>query len=241
MIKAYHSTRTVEVLEKILAQGAILPGIYRRSEEAIRATCGKDVKAYDIHFGPNPVALRALNQLMDEFIEDHAEILSEKAGPTALRCSDILAGDAGRVFLSAYRWTLAGDIEKRSFAKTGLAFDAEDLVRKGAAVRPYDLYGGFDQVLKEEFKKRYASAERAMESVATELASVIEDGSLHGDEAIAYLHKGLEDDQIAYELEQEDIEVVWDGPLPVEWAVEEWRNGRRRRFELVDRQETEIV
>lgn len=235
MIKAYHSTRTVDALEKILAQGAILPGINRLSEEALRATCGKDTKAYDTHFGPNPIALRAMNQLLDEFIRDHAETLSPKAGPTALRCSDILAGDAGRVFLSAYRWTLAADVEKRGLQKTGFAFDAEDLVRKGAAVRPYDLYGGFDQVLKTEFRKGYASTERAMESIASELSSMIETGSLYGDEAIAYLHKGLTDHQILYELEQEDMEVVWDGPLPIELAIEEWRNGRKSKLKVHSR------
>lgn len=233
MIKAYHSTRTVDALEKVLEQGAILPGIYRLSEEEIRATCGKDAKGYDARYGPNPVVLGGLSQLMDEFIRDHAEMLSRKAGPTALRCPDILAGDAGRVFLSAYRWTLARDIEKRSFQKTGLVFDVIDLVKKGAAVRPSDLYGDFHWELIDQFKARYAYREQALENIASGLASRMEAGSLHGDEAIAYLHKGLEDDQIAYDLEQEDIEVVWDGPLPVEWAVEEWRNGRRRRFEIV--------
>lgn len=226
MIKAYHSTRTVESLEKILAEGAILPGIYRLNEEAIRGACEKDAKGYDARYGLNPVVVGGLSQLIDEFIRDHAEMFIRKAGPTALRCPDILVGDAGRVFLSAYRWTLARDIEKRRFPKTGLSFDAIDLVKKGAAVRPFDLYGHFHWELIDKFQARYASREQARENIARGLASRVEAGSLYGDEAIAYLHKGLKDDQILYDLEQEDVEVVWEGPLPVEWAVEEWRNGR---------------
>jgi hypothetical protein len=205
MIPAIHFVHGgSKVLSAILNADEILPAIDRINGLAVRQICG-NLDATLQHADPR--AYQAFQDLLDERLLD----IQEHASGTwsEFRCEDILAGDLGRVFLSLAEWP---EIYKKH-NKNGIVFVAEDLVKRGAAIRYQDLLPEYESALQEFFE---SASRKTVDVLERALDKVRRKGEIRGAAALAYLRLG--------EFEGTE-EVVVDGPLSLDRAEQIWRDG----------------
>jgi hypothetical protein len=216
MIPAYHFVPGRAALERVLAEGQILPAIFRLTAETVRGLCKETLdlvlKMYVNPPEPVLVGLQALRDLAAEAAEHYAAAPGAKPGfqTTKLQCVDILSGDGARVFLSPWKWPLV-----TRGKPTGLVYDAEDLVRKGARYRPRDLLFDYTDAV-----WRGLGAWLTVENAKAAIVRGLRDVSMweyQGDDALTGLRAS----------EGTRAEIVWEGPLPVDGAREIWFEGER--------------
>lgn len=232
MIKAFHRVSSNSALKAIMEAGGIVPAAYRLDVDRIRDLCEEDV-------GPRLDIASPAGQAIVEFTEEAITYFediqrgspSRKTRATALKCIDILSGDAGRVFLSPGTWSEAG--RGLGWPLSGVVFDAEVLVGNGAFLREMDFFSSYQRVLRDLLEDRsIGSVEEAKERFGAGI-KVIHDKQLAGADAIDVLRRYEiavgEEHLKPYELQRKrgfsvQEELVWDGPLPLDLAIEVWQD-----------------
>lgn len=207
MIPAFHRVRGISVRE-IVKNGVILPAAYRTARSEFDDMCTgflKEQESWDID--PNTaLAIRELAAAEADRYELMSARLTGKE-KSFFGCVDLLAGDAGSVFLSLHNWlnsfeTLPGTIQ-------GFIYDAEDLVKKGACYRRVDFERAYMNALDPVLFQSHASPEAAMKAIERSLDRV-RSSQICGKAALKEIRKNS----------THQGEIVWEGPLPVEWALE---------------------
>src|SRR5262245_18071951 len=192
----------------------ILPGIYRLDPEWIGVSCRKWINLlWSENRKGKPEVFDALEKLVGKEIASVKRFraenrITETGRPTQLECVDVLFGDAWNVFLSPHRERFAG-------AQGALIFDAYDLVEKGAALRTIDFIYGYRQMIEDLLAGR--GAHEDVRDPVERIMAAAEDvgkGEITGNEALGELN------QMAINLDHNyDADIVWNGPLPIEWAI----------------------
>jgi hypothetical protein len=228
MILAYHRVASNKALEAILESGQIVPAIFRLHPDKISALCNELVEPYR-----GTLMESALGELVEEALNYFASMrIGSGTHETALKCEDILAGDAGRIFLSPGNWSEAG--RGLGWPLSGFAFDAEHLIQEGAAYRPDDIGSRFSGVILKVSEKQATSVEETKDMVVNGFNELLSKEQLFGDQALKeigiYRLQQGEELTPPYERRKRNWhsgdEILWDGPIPVEWAVEIWRDDR---------------
>lgn len=232
MIEAFHLVPSRQAMDRIVARGEILPGSMRLDpdlflekceleflELAEKASIDEDVKL-------NATVLGALKDLARESIEGLRRLQRSFGSEgtqrtTQYACPDLLAGDLQRVFLSVQDWPhWAAQISEEDRFH-GFVFNAEDLVEKGARLRPKDLLKDYRWALEDLLRTRMRSKDRAYVAAIKALDRVQRDGEWKSGSAIAFLiSPSMYESRERAREEGSTVELVWDGPLPLEWAVE---------------------
>ena len=192
----------------------------------------------------------------ERFISEQRRLGVEGDADIQMGCSDIWMGDYNRVFLSALDWYWRYEQQVEESGASGFVFDALYLVKQGARVREYDLMLTWDQMISSFVKQPWTSKEEAMSKLERAIKSIFGKLEHKGREAEAFLEKAekdeperkrklkKEEEELRAELEREGtpremqprylayaeggrLEMVFDGPLPIEWAREVWKGGRR--------------
>jgi len=243
VFKAYHQVRQPADVDAILETGAVLPLIRFIEPSQVRASCADFLRAFRSRHRQEPrkVAMAGFGAVIEEAI-DAIQRRQEGLGirpaglpwkstgwsgeggevpATNLQCEDILAGDITFVFLSPGYWT-------NDWRPSGFGFDAEELVRRGAVVRPEDFLARFIRHIESVLMKEWGSPEEAKTEIERGLARIVEDEQIYGADALAALRRF--DRQDVRKLRAAGPEIVWLGPLPVDLAVEVWKNGWRREI-----------
>lgn len=243
MLKAYHQVRQPGDVEAILETGAILPLINFIDPSQVRASCADFLRAFRSRHRQEPkmVPAAAFSAIVDEAVEAIRERQQQggirppglpwkatgwtgEAGEvpaTNLQCEDILAGDLIFVFLSPGYWT-------NDWRPSGFGFDAEELVRQGVGVRPVDFLSHYIKHIESVLMKDWRSQEEAKTAIERGLARIVRDEQIHGAEALAELRRFEKQD--AARLRATGPELVSVGALPVDLAVEVWKNGWKREI-----------
>lgn len=220
MIPAYHYVSSPTALERILEEGQVVPAVHRLSGKTIRGICDETLdlvlRMYAVGAPPEILtgiqALRELGEEAAAFYERIAKPAGAEFQTTKLQCVDILSGDGGKVFLAPWRWPLVAHGKK-----TGLVYDAEDLVRRGAGYRPKDLMFDYSEAVWEGLRG-WRTVGEAKGAILRSLKAALK-WEYHGEDALSGLRASA----------GRRPEITWEGPLPVEWAMEIWSDGARSR------------
>jgi len=231
-MKAFHLVPSRQAMDRILLHGAILPGALRLDPALFLEKCEleilerADVAAIDDpEVKLNTTVFEALKQLASESMEGLRR-LQREAGvvgtqrTTQYACPDLLAGDLERVFLSLESWPSWARQISEEPQLHGFVFDAEDLVKKGARLRPRDLLKKYRWAIEDVLRSRIRSKDKAYTEILKALERVQKDGELRGKGALAFMFSDA-----MYRQREEaresgvTMELVWDGPLPLELAV----------------------
>ena len=211
MIKAYHHVYRFP-LDQILQKGVISPVAFRLDPDYLVETCVgliDNVHEYAADDG-NPRAVRGVELLIEKRRKEIAAVSNRETDETGLFCGDLLAGDAFSVFLSTGQW---GRIDE-TVIPNGFVFDAEDLIRRGAVIRGGDLLDAYDYILPGAAWLE-GSAAAIRKELERQLAQIKQEAQLKGEAAIAHLKKDP----------GEWDELVFPGPVDLDWAVEMWEDG----------------
>jgi len=240
MIKAFHSVGTEHLSQKargaifdvIVETGAIFPAIFHVERDKMDAQCYRHVtRSIRAKFlKADPRAWKAMVQIIDAALDRLPE---EGHRQTRFTCVDVLAGDLDRVFLGL-KW--------RKLVPNGFVFNAEELLQKGARYRPIDLIQDFHETIKETVLKAYKTVPAAKRALTAALDRHLEQQTYTGDEGVHALYECVADAfNTFHQLEENgrasdqeaaiwgcaEAEFVWDGPLPLDLAIEGWRNSKR--------------
>jgi hypothetical protein len=235
MIKAYHRVSSNEALKAILDAGQIVPAAYRLDPARIWDLCQEDVgRTFDM---TSPAGL-AITELVEEavayFEAMQRGLQVEKTSATALKCIDILSGDAGKVFLSPGTWSEAG--RGLGWPLSGFVFDVETLIGNGALLRKWDFFSSYSVALKNAVESASGlPANKIKDQFVAKIESIL-NRQISGAEAMEILRRYAvapgEEHLKPYELRHErgwsvQEEIVWDGPLPLDLAIEAWKDDER--------------
>lgn len=229
MIPAFHRVSSNQALETIMAAGQIVPAAYRIDPELVQDLCSTDMLRDNS--GPGVDGVRELvEEAAAYFRSVQAEFPGPKTRATALKCQDILSGDGGRIFLSPGTWSEAG--RALGWPLSGFVFDAEQLIKMGARFRKDDLYSTF-WVLMDNAMNASSRAE-AKEIVLGGLHKIHDTREMGGEDALQALEMFRllpgEEAMSPHERQKYEwrrgTEVVWDGPLPLDLALEVWKNDK---------------
>ncbi len=221
MIKAFHQVGVdgmkardlTRLMERVAKLGVILPATERLSRGEMELEC------FDSARYPIRARFKGGRSLMIEALEDIAkekisELPEDGSTQSMFNCIDLIAGDLDNVFLSIGNWYAI---------PTGFVFDGEDLLSRGAVFRPGDILGELGYRLEQVSKWNYGTyseARRAIEEIAPE---VIRRNSLKGAAALSAIKRCLKQGEGTCPVG----ELVWEGPLPLELAVEAWDGNER--------------
>lgn len=229
VIKAYHRVSSNAASEAILKIGAILPAAWRMHSDQALYMCEEDLEKF---IGQQSEARSGVDMLLHERIREISELQKhEGLNPptipaTMLFCADLIAGDFVNVFLSPGGFTNA--MAARGWPLSGFAFDAEELIRRGAEYRPEDLGFRFRNAISNTLKSDFGK-HSAYEAIKITLEEKRVD-VLKGDDALKALKlfdKPSHDPTAHREYDwPANPEIVWHGPLPLDLAIEFWMNGK---------------
>jgi hypothetical protein len=234
MIKAYHRVSSNAALKAIQDAGQIVPAAYRLDPSRIWELCQEDVgRTFDME---SPAGL-AITELVEEavayFETMQMGLQVKKTSVTALKCIDILSGDAGRVFLSPGTWSEAG--RGLGWPLSGFVFDAEALIGNGALLRKWDFFSSYSVALRDVVGDTSRSVDEIKDRFLTKIKAIHE-RQLSGAEAMEVLRRYEmapgEEHLKPYKMQHErgwsvQEEIVWNGPLPLGLAAEVWEDDRR--------------
>lgn len=226
MIEAFHLVPSREAMNRIMEQGEILPGAMRLDPDIFLGKCilefnelADKASIDDPEVKLNLVVLSALRDLSRESIAGLRRLqrqlgVEATQRDTQYACPDLLAGDLERVFLSIASWPQWVHQISEEIEPHGFVFDAHDLIRRGARIRPKDLLRKYRWALEDLLRTKMRSRDKAYAAALKTLKRVQRDGELRGSDAMAFLADG----DMAGRTKS-TIELVWDGPIPLEWAV----------------------
>lgn len=230
-MQAFHLVPSRQAMDRIAARGEILPGAMRLDPDLFLKKCEleflelADIVSIDEDVKLNLTVLSVLKDLARESVEGLRRF-QRFAGVTGTQrmtqyaCPDLLAGDLERVFLSLESWPSWAKQISEEPELHGFVFDAEDLVKKGARLRPRDLLRKYRWALEDLLRSKMRSKDKAYTEALRALERAQREGERRGNDALAFMFSDA-----MYRLREEaresgrTIELVWDGPLPLEWAV----------------------
>lgn len=231
-MKAFHLVPSRQAMDRIVARGEILPGAMRLDPDLFLQKCRLEfLELADLASIDEPevklnlTVLAALEELAKESVES-LHRFQRKAGvegtqrTTQYACPDLLAGDLQRVFLSLESWPSWAKQISEEPQLHGFVFDAEDLVNGGARLRPRDLLRKYRHALEDLLRSKIRSKDKAYVEVLKTLERVQREGERRGPDALAFMFSDA-----MYRQREEaresgvTVELVWDGPLPLEMAV----------------------
>jgi hypothetical protein len=231
MIPAYHFIPP-EFIKDVLREGVIRPGNERVDPSRFEGYCGDEINELlrdmrEQEKKVNPIALEVLQNLVDSEINSLCDWQRElKGGPgpgqTQFKCWDLLAKDIDLVFLQAWDWPTFTRVS------TGLIFDAEELVRKGAAVRTYDLVATYDAMIQDVLTGKWDDHGDVYQAFEDGFERVFKGYQFTGEEALRLLRRKPTEYDEAQEL-------VWGGALDVALAVEIVKPGKARKTDKARR------
>lgn len=206
-----------ELFDEIFGSGMILPASAHLAQSAMEYKCltGPQRTTLRSRF-PGP-SVEALETIVRYLIR---QLPLEGSTRTHFTCLDLLAGDLDRIFLSVEKWYEA--------IPNGFVFDAERLVLEGAAVRPRDLLWRLDMAFVEAMSYEYPIPEMVGQALNAAIEETLMNGQFFGKDAIVYLRNLTSGPRVIPGPPLEKSEVVWNGPLPLEMALEAWREGEKR-------------
>lgn len=225
IIKAYHQVggddRTPEqrkaFLKQVLDLGEIVPAIQRIQRQEMYNECFTEQSqgGHSVHeLLPRDSGADASEALILMVKEKVALLPEDGSTHTMFNCLDLLAGDFERVFLSVKDWYNSPN---------GFVFDAEELLMAGARYRPRDLLGYYAQAVEGFVDLTYDSVEDARRELKRALANVRKSHEATGETGIYLLRTDCAKEACPGE-------VIWLGPLPLQLAIEMWREGRQAKF-----------
>lgn len=217
-MKAYHFVLGgAKAIDKILSEGEILPAIYRLDPHEMQDRCLDVLDTFEYAAQKDPskeAAVVAVKELIDERIGEiyvAQDQIPSVEGGTRFRCEDLLAGDLGWVFLSPKDW--AYELYGVSFHPNGFVFNVRTLLKEGGMLRNADLISLYELAMTDlvwgESYDTVTEAKRVLENKLTRIQA------------------GHETNKIPVGGPPPASELVFPGALPVEWAVEIWRDGER--------------
>jgi hypothetical protein len=138
-----------------------------------------------------------------------------------LTCLDILANDFDKVFMMVFNW-----ITPRP-APGGFVFDADFLIKKGALVRSGDLLEHYRDGLKEVISggEPEVGYEEAFKGKITQVLRKHEWSGKAATLLLDRIEKQQKDR--AKKGDKGEVELVFEGPIPLEWAIEAWEYGAK--------------
>lgn len=221
-------------MKELLREGVLYPALNHVSTAWIQVACVEDVHSLvdEMHRGEQAVfgeavdVLRAMvdheAQMIDEFQRE--EGIEGKSRHSNLTCLDILANDFDKIFLMVFNW-----ITPRP-ASGGFVFDANFLIKKGAVVRSGDLLEHYREGLKEVIAS-HLPEEGYEEAFKGKIAEVLKKNEWRGEAATSLL-KSLEKKQMERVKHggKGEVELVFEGPIPLEWAIEAWQDGEKLKL-----------
>ena len=225
LIKAFHQVggddktpaQRKTFLDQILKIGEIVPAIERVQRQEMFNECFTD-EAQGAHsireLSHGRFSFEAKEALTIMANEKLSLLPEDGTTHTMFNCLDLIAGDFERIFLSVKDWY--------NFPN-GFVFDAERLIRDGAAYRPRDILGYYGSAVEEVGKLTYDSVDDARREIEGAIEQVQYDHETTGKEALYLLRADCA-------AEGCPGEIVWPGPLPLGLAIEMWREGRKTTF-----------
>jgi hypothetical protein len=231
-MKAFHLVPSRKTMDRIIAHGAILPGAMRLDPDLFLEKCRLEfMELADIASIDEPkvklnlTVLSSLEDLARDSIEELRRSQRESGvtgtqRTTQYACPDLLAGDLERVFLSLESWPSWVKHVSEESEPHGFVFNAEELVRKGARVRPRDLLRKYRWALEDALRSKVKSRGDAYAEALRRISRVQREGEFRGKSALAFL---VSDEMYRQREEAREsgvtMELVWDGPLSLELAV----------------------
>ena len=223
LIKAFHQVggdgktpqERAAFLDQILKLGEIIPAIHRVKRSEMREECfgdaqgGQSIDSFEFHSSVE--GRKAITIMANEKL---ALLPVDGTTHTMFNCLDLIAGDFERIFLSVGDWY--------NFPN-GFVFDAEELIKDGAAYRPRDLLGYYRERVEAVAELTYDSVEDARRAIGEAIEQVRYDHESTGKEALTLLRADCAADGCPGEI-------VWPGSLPLGRAIEMWREGRKARL-----------
>ena len=199
-----------DALQRVLLDGKLTPAIDRMDLLASRLRCGDFMATAGARERVHPFSFDSLGDLLEERLDeidpsDFPEA-SRTRSETQFHCVDLLAGDLENIFLSLREWP-----EWLQDPENGFAFDAEQLVRKGARVRPFDLIDDYEAGIWEALQKDRGQDVDDLKAV---FRRVQKKNEFRGRKALEFVRS------------KSRGELVWKGDLPVNWSDEIWREGQ---------------
>lgn len=230
MIKAFHQVWGKSVKE-LLREGVLYPALNHVDPYWIQTSCNEDIHALisEMHQANRAVfddAVRRLQamveheaNMVDQFQEE--EGVKGESTHSNLTCIDILANDFDKIFMSVFNW-----ITPRP-APGGFVFDADFLIKEGAVVRSGDLLEHYRDGLKEVLASSLRP-EDYEEAFRETIDAVLKKHEWSGAAARKLLDR-TEKKQMARVKKggKGEVELVFDGPIPLEWAIEAWQDGKK--------------
>jgi len=200
--------------------GALLPAIMMLGPEGL-------IKVCDFQISRSP-QIGKIPLLKRELVLDYAASLPPTPmmidpSTISMVCEDFLAGAGESVFLNVPTWQL-GMVSKYGGKLNGFAFDAVDLIRRGAKIKKewYDYEWIFWDIMNEirgnrSWDRMITKDKKAREALKEKILSGLQ--SAREAKEIS----GLEAEQFVRNLGHgQTVEMTWDGPLSLELAIEDW-------------------
>jgi hypothetical protein len=227
VIKAYHQVGSEEwsedelaaALDEVLAVGRLIPAADRIDRLEMDAECFGDTDRGSTVRQKWPKAtLHAMAALEEIAREKVNKFPRTDVTQTLLNCVDVMAGDHELIFLRPGNWYAVPN---------GLVFDARALLDRGARFRPRDLLGEYVAAIDVVVRQKYPSLRAARREIQAMIDLVKGEMEYKGPEAYKVLEACLKGKGVCKDRPSYDQEIVWKGFLPVDWAVEVWKNGKR--------------
>lgn len=218
MIKAYHQVgsdaqepfKREALFDQVLELGEIIPATLRVARSEMEFECFNGPASVNLRSRFKDSGRYALEALEEMAVDVIDQLPEEGTKQTHFNCVDLLAGDLDLVFLSPGRWYAVPN---------GFVFDAMELLEEGAAFRPIDLLGQLDLGLKEVSQSNYPNVSEARYAIEAEIQDVLQNGQFFGSQAVRRLKSYIKSGKTLGEL-------VWDGPLPLDLAIEGWKENK---------------
>jgi hypothetical protein len=202
-----------ENVRRILREGVIRPASERMDPAKAQDLCQDLVT--QITWGSSrtiPEAVEAFIELLDRRLQDLRPV-PPYTTRTEFQCDDLIAGDLDQIFMSLGSWLPEGHFPGK---RNGFAFDAEDLIEDGAAIRPADLVEEYDGEITDFLW--HPGGEKTADALARRLDNVKDQYELRGKRAL----KALNDGRFQYGY----AELVYPNRLMTWQALEAWMDGR---------------
>lgn len=217
-------------MKELLREGVLYPALNHVDPSWIPSSCASDISTLldEMHREDRAVFDDAVEVLQG--LVEHEAYMIEKfqqeegiegaSRHSNLTCLDILANDFDKVFLMAFNWI---DPKEAS----GLVFDADLLIKKGVAIRSGDLLEHYRESLKKVISENLRSGEYE-EAFKEGIGKVLDRNEWRGEAARQFLDDIEKEEKAKTRSGRKgEVELVFEGPIPLEWAIEAWQDGKK--------------
>lgn len=218
MLKAYHFVQGGgSAVDAIKQAKALRPAADRLSASELEHLCDKQLEEWSHQFPPGNVAI--LKKLIErEAWETREEERLGDRSRSAFECLDFIMGDLKRIFLSVGTWPA----HIMDGQPNGFVFDALALVERGATVRDTDFLDHYRNTVTDLLNGRWPFSNP--EGLRMRIQELLKkapyaDYQKSGTEAVRLLNERAAGAGTGY------LEIVQEGSLDVDRAVETWKDG----------------